>query len=271
MSQFHLFQNELSVCGEVHLVTPLHIGAGNNGLFGVGNEVVKRANGAPYIPGSSLKGTLRSVLERLSDVATLPKSASGKSACISTDDDHFCLKDSQKYEVRDIHFRNGKQAEEIAQIVSNESCILCHLFGNTMMAGKVQFFDSEVVLDSWGGRYDHRDGVGIDRDSGTTKHGVKYEFEAVPAGTAFHFSLRASNLTDEEKVWLFVGLELLRSGEVTLGGKAARGLGKVEGANWKVLERNPNNFFAALLKKEGAEVPFESYATPLFAPLQMEV
>ncbi|ARU61772.1 CRISPR-associated RAMP protein [Tumebacillus avium] len=269
MSQFHLFHNELTVRGELRLETPLHIGAGNNGLFGIGNEVVKRANGAPYIPGSSLKGTLRSLLERLAGVGQLPKAENGKSVCISTDWKHFCLADSKPDAIKDSDARRGRSAE-VAQIVSDNSCVLCHIFGNTMMAGKVQFFDCEVRADSWTGRYDHRDGVGIDRDTGTAKNGVKYDFEAVPAGTAFELSIRALNLSEVEKVWLLVGLELLRRGEVTLGGKAARGLGKVQGVNWTILERNQDNFFAALLKKEESEVSFETYTEQLFAPL-MEV
>ena len=51
--------------GKIKLVTGLHIGAGNEAVHigGIDNEVVKDSDGNPYIPGSSLKGKIRSLLE----------------------------------------------------------------------------------------------------------------------------------------------------------------------------------------------------------------
>lgn len=51
--------------GTIKLVTGLHIGAGNEAVHigGIDNEVVKDSDGNPYIPGSSLKGKIRSLLE----------------------------------------------------------------------------------------------------------------------------------------------------------------------------------------------------------------
>ncbi len=53
------------VKGKIHLVTGLHIGAGNDDIHigGIDNPVVKTADGMPYIPGSSLKGKIRCLLE----------------------------------------------------------------------------------------------------------------------------------------------------------------------------------------------------------------
>src|SRR6266404_3940519 len=47
---------KLILAGELHCETGLHIG-------GADNPVVKDAFGLPYIPGSSLRGKLRSLLE----------------------------------------------------------------------------------------------------------------------------------------------------------------------------------------------------------------
>lgn len=51
-------------CG-LKLLTGLHIGKGQNNLEigGVDNSVIKDAYGKPYIPGSSLKGKIRSLME----------------------------------------------------------------------------------------------------------------------------------------------------------------------------------------------------------------
>src|SRR5512145_623984 len=57
--------------GELHCQTGLHIGAGKGSLEigGADNPVVKDAFGRPYIPGSSLRGRLRSLLEQSSGLA----------------------------------------------------------------------------------------------------------------------------------------------------------------------------------------------------------
>lgn len=51
--------------GQIKVITGLHIGAGNDDIHigGIDNPVVKDVDGLPYIPGSSLKGKIRSLLE----------------------------------------------------------------------------------------------------------------------------------------------------------------------------------------------------------------
>src|SRR5512143_3853466 len=57
--------------GELHCKTGLHIGAGKGSLEigGADNPVVKDSFGHPYVPGSSLRGRLRSLLEQASGLA----------------------------------------------------------------------------------------------------------------------------------------------------------------------------------------------------------
>src|SRR6202163_4090768 len=56
---------KLILSGDLHCETGLHIGAGKGSLEigGADNPVVKDAFGLPYIPGSSLRGRIRSLLE----------------------------------------------------------------------------------------------------------------------------------------------------------------------------------------------------------------
>src|SRR3989441_9358488 len=57
--------------GDLHCETGLHVGAGKGSLE-IGssdNPVIKDAFGRPYIPGSSLRGRLRSLLEQSSGLA----------------------------------------------------------------------------------------------------------------------------------------------------------------------------------------------------------
>src|SRR4051795_9403724 len=58
--------------GELHCETGLHVGAGKGSLEigGADNPVVKDAFGKPYIPGSSLRGKLRSLLEHSDGVTS---------------------------------------------------------------------------------------------------------------------------------------------------------------------------------------------------------
>ena len=73
----HTAQTELKLIGklilegELQCQTGLHIGAGKGSLEigGADNPVVKDAFGLPYVPGSSLRGKLRSLLEQSSGMA----------------------------------------------------------------------------------------------------------------------------------------------------------------------------------------------------------
>src|SRR5512142_325514 len=73
----HTAQTELKLIGKLilegvlHCETGLHVGAGKGSLEigGSDNPVVKDAFGMPYIPGSSLRGKIRSLLEQAMGVA----------------------------------------------------------------------------------------------------------------------------------------------------------------------------------------------------------
>src|SRR5882724_300172 len=57
--------------GDLHCESGLHIGAGKGSMEigGADNPVVKDAFGRPYVPGSSLRGKLRSLLEQAHGLA----------------------------------------------------------------------------------------------------------------------------------------------------------------------------------------------------------
>ena len=58
--------------GKIVTETALHIGGTRAGvdIGGVDNPVIKDQDGKPYIPGSSLKGKIRSILEKSEGLAT---------------------------------------------------------------------------------------------------------------------------------------------------------------------------------------------------------
>src|SRR5436305_970382 len=83
----HTSQTELKLIGKLILEgemlceTGLHVGAGKGSLEigGSDNPVVKDAFGRPYVPGSSLRGKIRSLLEQSSGLA-VPKGTPARSA-----------------------------------------------------------------------------------------------------------------------------------------------------------------------------------------------
>src|SRR5262252_7993071 len=66
------FQGKLIVEADLLCHTGLHIGAGKGSLEigGADNPVVKDAFGRPYVPGSSLRGKIRSLLEQSMGMTT---------------------------------------------------------------------------------------------------------------------------------------------------------------------------------------------------------
>src|ERR1700729_32463 len=73
----HTTQTELKLIGKLILEgemlceSGLHVGAGKGSLEigGADNPVVKDAQGRPYVPGSSLRGRIRSLLEQATGLA----------------------------------------------------------------------------------------------------------------------------------------------------------------------------------------------------------
>ena len=72
------FIGKLILEGDLHCETGLHIGAGKGTLEigGADNPVVKDAFGRPYIPGSSLRGSLRSLAGTIERACAVPPSLS---------------------------------------------------------------------------------------------------------------------------------------------------------------------------------------------------
>jgi CRISPR/Cas system CSM-associated protein Csm3 (group 7 of RAMP superfamily) len=71
-----------------------------------------------------------------------------------------------------------------------------------------------------------RDGVGIDRDTGTAKEKIKYDFEVLERGCHFDFGMHLENAEPSDFGLLFIALRELEYG-LDVGGKRARGVGRV--------------------------------------------
>jgi len=83
-----------------------------------------------------------------------------------------------------------------------------------------------------------RDGVAIDPITGTAEAHRKFDFEVLPAGTVFpvRFDLLVEDGANESLLLplLVTALEGLSKGEIHMGMRRSRGLGRIRAGKWKV-------------------------------------
>jgi CRISPR-associated RAMP protein (TIGR02581 family) len=216
-------RNRLECTGLLILDTALHIGTGQNSPT-TDAGVVRDYRGRPFIPGSSLKGALRSAVERrvkwlgLTSCQLTP----GNDSCLSLTADKELMLDDGRQQWRALPLAKRKQD------IEKDLCDTCKVFGSPVFAAKVRLDDLPIVEDLEelaASLVEVRDGVGIDRDSGTAADGAKFDYEVVASLTAFRFFLSAENLEPPQFALLSIGLLEMMNGAVPIGGKVTRGLG----------------------------------------------
>lgn len=233
MSLFNKFENRYIINGKLVAKSPIHIGVGNNDFIptSVDAAVIKDINNKPFIPGSSLKGTIRSLLERIIATGAITYKKNNKdvgfTACniLSTPCvDDKKLKDIKKYKLTD---------KDLAEAIYNEQCDVCRIFGGNGFAAKLRINDARLTEESEF-KTTIRDGVAIDRDTLAAKDKAKYTFECVEPGAEFNFEMVVDNLEDKYIDFLKIIINVLESGELKVGGKTSVGLGSIELKDTKI-------------------------------------
>ncbi len=262
MSDFSVFQDRYFIQAEFVLDKPLHIGRGTS-LEPIGSDlpVIKNAEGIPIIPGSSVKGAVRSMLERvLRALVQQGCSINGHSlsACDPFEDprERICLAGKEELEARwGVNWKTNE--ESLNEAVMHETCTACRLMGSPWLGGKVYFKDLPLINREELFRLTEiRDGVGIDRDTGTARPRIKFDYEIVSAGA--RFSLGVIMETDEawEAGLLISVLRLWERGELALGGKTSRGVGWGKLENLRVQRASKSSLLEYLLenRKDAVEI-----------------
>lgn len=253
MKPFGKMKTRLVIEAKIRAETALHVGCGGSlEPSGTDSPVIKTADGKPFIPGSSIKGALRSFAEQL--LRTMgeqnikgpePPPESGVWACEpfagsccldkKVSPSEAGLQDLQLVEERYREQGPARVYLRARNIVDGRlddtsyacdlfewACYACRLFGCQYFAGRIAvadaFADGEVATQV-------RDGVGIDRDTGTAKEGIKYDFEVVEPGAEFNLRIVCENLDEPEEAFFAHLLKLWRDEGLRLGGKTTRGLG----------------------------------------------
>ena len=214
VDDFDLLRERIILQGTLTTRTALHIGGGAGELEAVDLPVVKTSRGEPFIPGSSLKGLIRSTIEGLLRGAGIE----GLRACNPLDDFTSC----------------GAHTDRSSTL--KEHCAVCGLFGSHLVASHVRFSDAHLARHGGLSPLEKRDGVAIDRDLRIAADKRKYDVEVVSAGTAFSLEILVQNPEPWSMGLLLVGIDPLRSGFTALGGFTSRGLGRVD-ITWTSLTR----------------------------------
>jgi CRISPR-associated protein Csm3 len=201
---FDLLESRILIDYEVRTRSDLHIGGHKESAPGeMDMGVLKDAEGNPIIPGSSLKGVLRSEMEKL-------LKGLRKRAC-SPEPDKLC---------------DPKKGER--------ECTVCLLFGGREYAGSIRIRDA--ITETRTTRV--RDGVRIDRATRKAAGSALYQLEVVPRGTVFMGRMTIENpklkLEENGKEYSYAKLgallgtiQFFNATSKSLGGGVSRGFGEV--------------------------------------------
>ena len=219
------FLGKLILEGQIQCQTGLHIGAGKGSLEigGADNPVVKDAFGIPYIPGSSLRGRLRSLLEQTSGL-TVPNEL-------------IYLSKRRGQEVR-IH-QSDRPDDEICILFGRNPGRIERVSGESMESAtatpaRLTVYDAPLVVDSITPQMreslddeltEVKSENAVDR---ITSQANPRTLERVPASARFRFRIVLDVLCEEDKPLLArvaEGLRLLE--DDALGGGGSRGNGRV--------------------------------------------
>jgi len=208
------------ITGKIVLKTGLHIGAGDTEMRigGTDNPVVKDPlTGQPYIPGSSLKGKIRSLLEwRTGAVQPTPlayKDIIGKSEA-------QCAQIIPILKLFGLSGGDKEVTEEIARKIGPTRLAFWDCPLNLVWKKEVADARNLLITEA-------KSEVAINRISGTAQDGALRFTERVIAGAEFDFALTLKVIDDEDLLpMLQEGLALLQRD--SLGGSGSRGYGKIE-------------------------------------------
>jgi CRISPR-associated RAMP protein (TIGR02581 family) len=213
------FRQKMKITATLIFETAFHIGSGKEGDLATDMGVLKDNQGLPVLPGSTLKGCFRATAEKLSGYL-------GFSACMLDSElsGENCVGDQGYFMKVNNEFKEVKTEKGKLAWLGNHTCDVCRLFGSPLQASRIFFSDG--ALKKWEGGYQVRDGVAIDRDSGTARDGLKYDFEVASKDTEFEVIIEIENPEERELALVAAVLAEWQSG-FRLGGFTSRGLGRV--------------------------------------------
>ncbi len=202
--------------GIITLESGLHIGAGDMDMKigGVDNPVIKHPHtNEPYIPGSSIKGKVRSLLEMKSGLMTI---TDGAPVSINTLGKCDGTQKSECKKILQLFGASGSESDDNRKLgptrVSFADCPMSRRWLQTCVDRNLAL--TEVKSEN-----------SINRISGTAAN-PRFT-ERVPSDAQFDFSVTVKQMEGDDDLvsFLLSGLKLLESD--SLGGSGSRGYGRV--------------------------------------------
>lgn len=240
---------------KIEAKTGLSIGAGRETfeIGGLDNPVIKTPDGVPYIPGSSLKGKIRSLIER-------------KKFDLNEIREYYEIKDDKKKkEKKEELERKGWKwvGNGFIHVCDKKDCEVCRTFGRpaevensepTRVYIRDSFLEEKEFKEKFkdlfnSGLYTETKWENvIDRltSSANPRH-----FERVPAGAIFsgEFIFNVYDKEDEKLFDLFLqGLALLE--DDYLGSSGSRGYGKIKFFDFEVYPKEREKYGKITEKEE---------------------
>jgi len=259
------FEGKYIIKFEIHCLTGLHIGGTTEGIEigGLDNPVIKDPiSGLPYIPGSSLKGKLRCLLEWGLDKVFKNKKEETPP--------HTCENDPEIEELKKKadEEKNEEEKKKIEEEIKGKlkekikKCPICRIFGVSASAEVGEptrlivrdAFPSENTKKEWenilgkGVYTEMKTENAIDR---ITSMANPRTMERVPKNSVFEvemiYDIYKSDDIEFIK-YLFLAMHLLE--DSFLGGSGSRGSGKIKFKNPKITFRHKEKYYT---KQNGEE------------------
>lgn len=215
-------------------ISPMHIGTGqshpdaslsdhdpkdNEGPMV--SEIERAYDDLPYIPGSALKGVIRSYLYQMFS------SFSSK------------LASSPEYD-KDERMRSFSQKEQ-ENYMRTEASLLEQLFGTPFSESKIEFWDAHLLNRCETDKFQNKGwfpqkqsfvlrSVAIDPLTGAAAPNKLYSFEVTPPGLSYQMTIVGRNLSEQELGFLLLGIEGFNSciAPIHVGAMSGRGFGKMQ-------------------------------------------
>lgn len=210
-----IFSSRYIFKGNLVLESALHIGGGKLRYTSSDSPVIRTVEGIPFIPGSSLKGAFRALVEKMA--SSIPhfyacQLLEGNGECPSANQEHY-------------HKERKKAPEDqFIRGIYRKLCSPCRTFGSPFTASTAYFQDLYLAGKDFSVQV--RDGVAIDRDSETAVDQAKYDYEVVEAGASFDLEILLDSPGEKELSLACLGVGEMVAGLFYLGGMRSRGLGK---------------------------------------------
>ena len=228
--------NSARIDFEIVPIDPLLVNSGRGTVSGVDMSFVRTYSSGekdePFIPGSSLKGVMRSHAEKICRSlrhkpvpVCLPYVAPGKEDA-SEKGQASCGLRFEAFKKSSPKAREALTSQDAYRL----SCPICRLFGSHVFAGRFAVSDAYLTYKSkaeGAPKLEIRDGVAIDRVTGGAAKSAKYEMEVLTKGE-FATTLEIRNFERWQLGLVGLVLRDMEDGLVRIGFGKSRGLGRFQ-------------------------------------------